>query len=297
MNRRRSGNESGPFLLLPPTQEGDSRRSIRPRYQNVPLDDNDNISGDPQPRSPSTTAFQYVSSDTRRGRPPLTTAAAETFQFSGYRDEIESYGRHHHHTSQRVTGDAGPTAVFVVVFILLFLIIGVVAYVVVDLRTVRSQCASHTGGLSAVKSYDIAPASAADLMPVRVSRISHGSDVTDENATYERRHWDFTTASILQNYVRYPPEGTSVPGLEMQQLVEYSVCCHTMSGHFTCCNGVGFAQGYGLDCDVYQDPESQEQYVTIFVESPELAKRPCTLSFTHLQPAPGKLLADRRDSG
>ncbi len=285
-----SRNESGPFILLP--SDGDPRRSIRTRFQNVPLDDDDDINRDIERRSPSTTGFKYVSSGTRRVQPASNTSSSTPPLF-GYHEEIESYGRRHHHTSQRVTGSSRPTVVFVVVFILIFLLIGGFVYVVVDLGAVRAECSSHIGGLSAVKSYDIAPASAADLMPVRVSRLSHESD---GSATYEKRHWDFTTAQILQTYVRYPPEGTSVPGLEMQQLVEYSVCCHTMSGHFTCCNGVGFAQGYGLDCDVYQDPESQEQYVTVFVESPELAKRPCTLSFTHLQPAPGRLLADGRGS-
>ncbi len=227
-------------------------------------DDGDDRGEVANPRPPSATDLQF-------GQEPPAQPSA--FRFA---HEIDAYSHPHHHRRRVHGGTTAYTVALVIGFILFFLIGAGLIWVVVDLNAVRAQCQSHTVPLVA-QSFDQGPSTASDMLPVRVPR-RHG-----RNATYDRGHWDFMTAPILQQYVRYPPEGAGVPGMQIRELVDYTVCCHTASGHFTCCNGVGFAEGYGLDCDLYQDPESQEQYVTLLVESKELAERPCTLSYTRVR--------------
>ena len=268
MNRRR-GDKGLNFRLLPrnpPKVRGEKSPELPPdegppdqESQYDPVSSPSGISQQP----PSTT-FQYVNSQ------QITEKKYQHYA------EIDSYN-----VSVRRNYGAGQTVVFVTTFILIFLLFVGIIFLFIDLHTLRTEYA-HL--------------SVADVRPVGMPVPRGGSRAPEENSTYIRAHWDFTTAPTLRKYVRYPVHGDSVPGLDVEHLTEYTVCCHALNGHFICSNGMGFAQGLGLESTVVRDMDSGEEYITVFVESTDLARRPCTLSFTKLRPPPTSPLQLRTTS-
>jgi hypothetical protein len=98
-----------------------------------------------------------------------------------------------------------------------------------------------------------------------------------ENITFTWHTWNFQVAPNIGEVRRYPDTG-SIPHLDTDRLVYYTVCCHS-DPKFVCVGSAAKRSTGDMEADAFRDPLTSDQVILVSIRTPVLAGKICVYSF------------------
>jgi hypothetical protein len=110
-------------------------------------------------------------------------------------------------------------------------------------------------------------------IPMGIDNNNNRIGKSYHNHTYETIHYDFLLDNSLGIWNYYPGKG-SLPYMDLDKLLYYSLCCMAEMGEFMC------GDNKFMNSIIFKDYESQDQKLKVKILDEILSGRSCILTFT-----------------
>lgn len=109
---------------------------------------------------------------------------------------------------------------------------------------------------------------------------------SDSDSALTAKHWIllFETGTELQEYERHPEVGGIEGLLNLTSLIDFNICCATLTHRFVCMGGAAIGQATSWFTDAYleQDSSSQDIYLVLRTNSKDMISVMCRMTITAL---------------